>query len=284
MVTGADLAKPADGLDNGRTHRTRNVRDANRGSNVDGGNGGSGAVAVSAPDLTGGVEVVDGASGTASTLEWDSAANIHVRMIKAQASAKALEKTKPKNTEDKGFLKNGYISHEVVTHEAVRILTAQGIHFQPYLVKYSQEGNRTLAEIKGVFTNVDKPDERLEFMGFGYGVDASDKGPGKAMSYAKKMVLAQALMLNTHEDIEQSNTNFEPTVSAPAVKEAQASMEAAVKSWADAYRMALRGCINIKDLKQVRAENASMMNSPTLPEATKAYFVDMIAQLEGALS
>ena len=144
-------------------------------------------------------------------VEWDRAANIHVRMIRAQAEAKKLEKTKPaEGSEGAKFLKNGYVAHDVVTHEAVRILTAHGIHFQPYLKSHAQDGNRTVIDMEGVFTNVDNPEERLTFLGFGYGVDGSDKGPGKAMSYAKKMVLTQALMLNTHEDIETHNTDYKP--------------------------------------------------------------------------
>jgi hypothetical protein len=206
-------------------------------------------------------------------------------MMRAQASAKALEKTKGKSSDDKGaaFLKNGYISHEVVTHEAVRILTAQGIHFQPYLKTHGQDGNRTTVEMEGVFTNVDKPEEQLKFLGFGYGVDGSDKGPGKAMSYAKKMVLSQALLLTTHEDIEKHDQAFEPQVKAGVVKDAEAAMDAAIRTWADAYRAALRGCATLKDLKQIRADNANMMNNPAVPEATKSYFVDMITNLESTL-
>lgn len=285
MATSADIAQPAGGLDNGRVARTGNVRSGNRGANVDGRDGGGGAVAVLAADPAGGVAVADGAAGPAPKLEWDHEANIHVRMIRAQADAKALEKTKPKgNSEGAKFLANGYVAHDTVTHEAVRILTAQGIHFQPYLKAHAQEGNRTTVDMEGVFTNVDKPEERLTFLGFGYGVDQSDKGPGKAMSYAKKMVLSQALLLNTHEDIEQQNTAFEPEVSAPAVRAAEATVDAAIKTWADAYRDALRGCSNKKDLARIRAENANMMKNPAVPEATKDYFVDMIAQLESSLT
>ena len=201
-------------------------------------------------------------------------------MIRAQAAAKALEKVKPEAGGDAAkFLKGGYISHDAVTHEAAKLLTAHGIHFQPYVKSHAQEGNRTIVEINGVFTNVDKPEERLEFLGFGYGIDQSDKGPGKAMSYAKKMVLSQALMLNTHEDIEESSANFEPRVTPAAVKEAEASIDAAVKTWADAFKRALDGCADKKTLAKIRAENAHMMKSHAVPDVTKEFFGAIIAQL-----
>ncbi len=205
-------------------------------------------------------------------------------MIRAQAAAKAIEKIKPEAGSDGAkFLRGGYISHDAVTHEAARLLTSQGIHFQPYLKAHSQDGNRTTVDMEGVFTNVDKPEERLTFLGFGYGVDQSDKGPGKAMSYAKKMVLSQALLLNTHEDVELSNATFEPSVGSTAVKEAEAATDAAIKSWADAYNRALKGAKSAKELAMIRAENAHMMKSAAVPQVTKDYFIDMITQLESSL-
>jgi hypothetical protein len=212
-------------------------------------------------------------------------------MIRAQAQAKRLEKeggAKPNGTgrqeRGEGFFANGYITHDAVTHEAMRILTRNGLHFQPILQSYRQEGNRTIIDMEGVITNVDKPEERLVFPGFGYGVDPSDKGPGKAMSYAKKMVLSQALMLNTHEDIEAHNTEFEPAADARQVKEAQAMTEVTVKTWADAFKRALDGCQSLKELKRIRAENAHMMKSENVPEVTREFFGSMIAQLESDLT
>jgi hypothetical protein len=284
MATGASVDRAASGLGNGRTERARNIRSADSGASVEGPDSRSGALAVATPGEPGGVALADGAAGAAQALEWDRAANIHVRMIRAQADAKALERTKPKaGSEGAKFLANGYVTHDVVTHEAVRILTAQGIHFQPYLRSHAQDGNRTVIDMEGVFTNVDNPEEKLSFLGFGYGVDGSDKGPGKAMSYAKKMVLSQALMLNTHEDIETHSTNYEPRVAATVVREAEAVTDAAIRTWADAYNAALKGCATKKDLASLRAQNAHMMKSPAVPEVTKDYFIDMISQLEGSL-
>ncbi len=204
--------------------------------------------------------------------------------MRAQAAAKALEKKVPEKDSDAAkFLKGGYITHDAVTHEAARLLPRHGIHFQPYLKSHTQEGNRTTVEMEGVFTNVDNPEEKLAYLGFGYGVDSSDKGPGKAMSYAKKMVLSQALLLNTHEDIEGQNVNFEHANKAAEVREAEATTETAIKTWADAFKRALDGCTNQKDLKRLRAENAAMMKSPAVPEVTRDYFAAMIAQLESDL-
>lgn len=222
--------------------------------------------------------MADGKGG--ASLEWDRTANIHVRMIRAQAMAKALETTKPAAGGGAKFKE--YVSHDTVTHEAKRILPANGILFQPLIKSFTQNGNRCEVHMTGRFTNVDKPDEYLDYEGIGFGVDGSDKGPGIAMSYAKKMCIGQALLLNTKEDIEEHSNEFKPETKPEAVRDAEATTEAAVKQWGDAFRDALRGAKSIADLKRIRAENADMMKR--IPEATRDYFIDMIAQLEGALS
>ena len=200
-------------------------------------------------------------------------------MIRAQAAAKALETTKPAAGGGAKFKE--YISHDTVAHEAKRVLPMHGILFQPLIKTFTQTGNRSEVIMTGRFVNVDQPSEFLEYEGIGYGVDGSDKGPGIAMSYAKKMVISQALLLNTKEDIEEHSKDFVPDTDAAAVREAEAVTETAIKTWADAYREALRGCRSLADLKRIRAENASMMQK--VPEPTREYFTDMIAELEGAL-
>lgn len=206
-------------------------------------------------------------------------------MMRAQAMAEKLNKIDPKTKtgkDDNKGLPYSYVSHDDVTHEAKRILTQNGILFSPFLTELTQDGNRTRAVVNGVFTNVDKPDERLEYLGIGYGIDGSDKGPGKALSYAKKYILQQALLLDTAEDNEANqNSEFKSDSATKAQADAEALSEAAIRTWGDAYREALRGCKTKKDLARIRAENAPMMKR--VPPVTAEYFSDMIAELESAL-
>ena len=54
------------------------------------------------------------------------------------------------------------------------------------------------------FVNVDKPDEYIEIISYGDGVDPSDKGCGKAMTYADKYALMKAYKISTGEDPDQT--------------------------------------------------------------------------------
>jgi len=53
------------------------------------------------------------------------------------------------------------------------------------------------------FINPDNSSEVITINGFGMGIDPQDKATGKAMSYAKKYALLNALLLETGDDSEQ---------------------------------------------------------------------------------
>lgn len=53
------------------------------------------------------------------------------------------------------------------------------------------------------FINLDKPEEYIDVIGFGDGVDSQDKAPGKAMTYSDKYCLLKAYKIITGEDPDQ---------------------------------------------------------------------------------
>lgn len=50
------------------------------------------------------------------------------------------------------------------------------------------------------FVNIDKPDECVDVVSYGDGIDTGDKAPGKAMTYADKYALMKAYKLSTGDD------------------------------------------------------------------------------------
>ena len=65
------------------------------------------------------------------------------------------------------------------------------------------------------FVNVDKPDEYIETVTFAEGIDAQDKGSGKAMTYGDKYALMKAYKISTGDDPDQTaseETNYKRTV------------------------------------------------------------------------
>lgn len=73
------------------------------------------------------------------------------------------------------------------------------------VMKQSRDGYTTVtfADIVKMtvrIINIDKPDETLEVESFGRGLDAGDKGFGKASTYARKYALLNAYKIATGED------------------------------------------------------------------------------------
>lgn len=50
------------------------------------------------------------------------------------------------------------------------------------------------------FVNIENPEEFIEVMSYGDGIDSQDKAPGKAMTYADKYALMKAYKIETGDD------------------------------------------------------------------------------------
>lgn len=70
----------------------------------------------------------------------------------------------------------------------------------------SQESKQMYMRLKTIyrFVNVDNPEEAIEMVSYGDGLDSGDKATGKAMTYADKYALMKAYKISTGDDNEQS--------------------------------------------------------------------------------
>lgn len=70
------------------------------------------------------------------------------------------------------------------------------------------EGNQLFMriEVEYTFLNVEKPDEQINIISYGDGIDTQDKAPGKAMTYADKYALLKAYKIVTGEDPDQQHS------------------------------------------------------------------------------
>lgn len=114
-------------------------------------------------------------------------------------------------------IKAGNNSYKAVSEgdilNAVKPLEAKyGIYSYPasrrVVESHILEGNYTklFERIETVyrFVNVEKPDEYIEVTSYGDGIDAADKGVGKAMTYADKYALMKAYKIVTGDDPDQT--------------------------------------------------------------------------------
>jgi hypothetical protein len=216
---------------------------------------------------------------------WDTKASLKLRFLRAQQDAETLTL----DATIKGTSKSGNdfsykgISQAQVVARAKSVLIKHGVLYTAQIDVDSVKlhGNKTTLLVVGTFESVDTDEVKVVRM-WGEGTDNSDNGHAKAFTSGSKQILLKQLNLTTVEDEKHTEIEHETAPRSNAVRNAEATTDAAVKTWADAYRDALRGCTSLADLKRIRAENSAMMQK--VPEATREYFTDMIAQLEGSLS
>lgn len=104
-----------------------------------------------------------------------------------------------------------FVSHDDVAEKVHPLLVKHRVLALPSCIDLKQDGNRTTVMQRVFFINVDSPTDQFYLDYPGYGVDSSDKGPGKAVSYAFKYALLKAFCLETGEDPDKdSKSRYEP--------------------------------------------------------------------------
>ena len=104
-----------------------------------------------------------------------------------------------------------FVSHDQVTAKVHPMLVKYRVSVIPTIEEVKQEGNRTEVKLITSFVNADNPQDNFAVRSIGYGIDGSDKGPGKAISYAYKYALLKTFCLETGDDPDNdSNAAYEP--------------------------------------------------------------------------
>ena len=95
-----------------------------------------------------------------------------------------------------------------VNDKVKKKLKEMKVFILPRFLEHTKEGNLTLVKMNAEIINVDMPEDRISIGDYtGHGIDQSDKGFGKACSYAYKYLLMKLFMtsIGTEEDSEFSN-------------------------------------------------------------------------------
>ena len=102
------------------------------------------------------------------------------------------------------------VRQELVKSEIVRTIANGG---------YEKINYVDIVKMTVRIINIDKPDEYIEVESFGRGLDAGDKGFGKASTYARKYALLNAYKIATGEDPDQSKSIEQVALSKDEVKD-----------------------------------------------------------------
>lgn len=222
--------------------------------------------------------------------ERDTKANIHQRLWLAAGEVGQLEKDGKvaggRNADNGGSrTMYEYISHDLVTLHAKKAFQKHGIMVLPTVLTHEKDGNRTELIISVAFINIDDPEDKVTVSSVGYGVDTSDKGPGKAWSYALKYAYLKVLMLNSADDIEQDDIKHEPAGPTwKAAEQVRKQNTQTLKAWADTFKAALKNARTVDEIKELERANKETLMADETPSVTREHFIEYIQSRKAELA
>lgn len=107
------------------------------------------------------------------------------------------------------------------------------------------------------FVNIDKPDECVDVISYGDGIDTGDKSPGKAMTYADKYALMKAYKLSTGDDPDKEASPKEGYRRATTQPISDSQKETIKRLYEDEELNNVLAKNNIKSIDQLNTNQAS---------------------------
>jgi len=128
--------------------------------------------------------------------------NIYKKLHNITHELKSLEQERSKG------VPYPIISFNEVNSKLRDLLLKHGVLIIPNVLDHTKEGNLTIVKMNAEIIDIDNPNTKITVGDYiGYGVDNSDKGIGKAISYANKYILMKLFMMNIGADEESEHTN-----------------------------------------------------------------------------
>lgn len=154
-------------------------------------------------------------NGTEQNAEEIKTLNIYQRMARVTAE---MPQISPMPVEVEGNQKPFNAIREKQVLDAIRPLEEKyGIYSYPISreLKTSTSLNGYFVDCVKVtyrFVNVDKPEEYIDMIAYGRGIDSFDKSPGKAMTYSDKYALMKAYKISGNDSIDPDSASPDATV------------------------------------------------------------------------
>lgn len=128
-------------------------------------------------------------------------ATLHMKLLCITHELKSVKQDKTKGVPYK-------ITSWNAVHDAIkRLLLKHQIVIVPHVLDHTREGNLTTVKVCADIVDANSSEKIRVGDYIGYGVDTSDKGCGKAITYAYKYLLMKLFMMEvgSEEDSEYSN-------------------------------------------------------------------------------
>lgn len=177
---------------------------------------------------------------------------------------------------------------EAVLSEVRPMLHKHGVDITPNLVERTYNGNRCDVLVDFTFERTDDSDEVRVIRWGGAGTDNGDKAFAKAGTNCVKEMLKKRFLISDREDAKEAEESVEhqtaDQVSRTALEKAQEREKANLAQWAKTFKRALETAPTEADVERLKRENKAQLDSDDLPEVTRAFFNDLIADRKAELA
>jgi len=176
--------------------------------------------------------------------------------------------------EKKAGMRYSIVSHDAVTAKVRPLMVKWGVLYYPWGMQMHQVGNRTEMTMQVRFVNIDDITDFIDVASAGFGIDESDKGPGKAISYSVKYALLKCLGLESGDDPDEEQDTVHKDPANPH-NLAMAAFEAAVDL-----------CQSEADLERVAAAHRVALEAATAVfpgrvQMARTYYKQRLAKIRG---
>lgn len=185
--------------------------------------------------------------------------------------------------------KFSFLGHtfEAVLSEVRPLLHRHGVDIEPTLVERTYNGNRCDVLVDFAFERTDDSDERRVIRWGGAGTDNGDKAFAKAGTNALKEMLKKRFLITDRDDAKEEEEKVEHQTD-DAVQRQRLAQEtekrrSAVMKGLHGLKIAIEGASSLDDLKRVRRDSRELLNDEAVPEVTRTFFDDLLADREREL-
>lgn len=206
--------------------------------------------------------------------------------IRAEAYGIGKDNIKMKSKAGVEFTIKGH-TVEAVLSEMRPLLDKYRVDMTPNLVERTYSGNRCDVLVDFEFESLDSPETKVVRWA-GSGTDDGDKGFSKAGTNALKEMLKKRFLITDRDDAKEEEEKVEHrpegTRDSAALEKAKEQRAAAIQQWAKTFKAALESAQTVADVDRLKRDNHEQMESPDLPDVTRIFFNELIAERKAELA
>ena len=195
--------------------------------------------------------------------------------IRAEASGIGKETLKIGNYTIKAHTIEG------VLHGMRALLDRYRVWMEMSLIERTYSGNRCDATFAFTFESLDDSADVKTIQYAGAGTDNSDKAFAKAGTNALKEMLKKQFQVTDREDAKEEEDRVEHQsgdgVKRADLEKSKEETRKALAQWASTFKASIEGAPDIQTIKRLERENKEQLSSEGLPEVTRTFFVELIA-------